>query len=431
MENLGRPVKELLDAQRSEVVALQTALEADLGTPLPPPLQSDTRLLRHVLSVGSAEDAVPLCKMAVAFYADPKNARVLECVAKGVPPPQHEEIVRNCLAHVWGLNGECGMRSGAPVYVIRTGFGSPKELMDEVCHDDFLEWLVYNRLVAMKSIDALTEESGNLVKMVTVNDFRGVSLLASRERRLFKALGDLSTMAEYLCPQAVMRTVMINTPSFMSLLFRAVKPILPKKALDKIAICPADTLRDDISTCPFMREYWESSCCPYVLGGTAKVPRSHPMFLEEAAPIEGFSEFDVKPETSMILDIAIPAARDGQPDASDVEWSVLCQPHGWALGQPGVRVSAWLIPMESLTPNVVAAMEASMKADDEDEMPEPELETLQMLQNNAACVPSDGKCLSTWKGLKGPAVVAVAVHNPSRLRTKTFRYALRIGGIDE
>mmetsp|Transcript_98032 Transcript_98032/g.218600 ORF Transcript_98032/g.218600 Transcript_98032/m.218600 type:complete len:330 (-) Transcript_98032:314-1303(-) len=326
---------------------------------------------------------------------------------------------------MWGLGDEPGMHSGAPVWIIRSGFGNPKELMDEVGHEGFVEWLLYQRLLAMHRLDALATESGKLVKMVTVNDFRGVSLFGSREPRLFKALGELSEMAEYLCPQAVMRTVMLNTPTYASVLFRFAKPFMPKKALAKVGVCPADTLQGQVSTCPFMRENWGADCCPDFLGGKVKLPEGHPLFMKQTQPIEGFVELVIKPETSHLIELELPV---GGPNGggADVEWSILCLPHGFALN-PGVTVSAWLMAIDDMTPEASAAMMSSMKTDpDSEDPPEKELEVAKALQTSVPCTPDGGKCDAVWRAVwQGPAMLTVAVHNPSRMRSKTVRYALR------
>jgi len=84
--------------------------------------------------------------------------------------------------------------------------------------------------------------------------------------------------AEYY-PQLLGKTVLINTPSFMRVVWSAFSVFMPKSALEKTTICPATGTSlpntPDASTCPFIMRWCGKAgldSVPDFLGGTMPCP---------------------------------------------------------------------------------------------------------------------------------------------------------------
>lgn len=76
-----------------------------------------------------------------------------------------------------------------------------------------------------------------------------------------------------LCLASLSAAVMINVPSVMQALLRAVWSLFPKKMQQKLRVCPGKTLSQDISKCPFASSRLVLDSIPTFLGGTCHCPK--------------------------------------------------------------------------------------------------------------------------------------------------------------
>lgn len=236
--------------------------------------------------------------------------------------------------------------------------------------------------------------------MMVINDLRGAGLFQSREKRFFKVLGQCSEMLEYLCPQQQMKSVMLNPPSFMATMFSFLKPIMPKKALAKIAICPGETLLGAFGDCPFAKAYWPQENVPDFLGGTHKIPENHRLFVAPAAPIEDNVELQLAPKRSWKEEVSVPAEK------AKVELQFMCMPHGMAM-MPGIEVIVKFVPTTA--------------AGDPDSGRE------RVIMEKTLFKPQEGRVRREWS-VDGPGLVVANLWNPAIGKHKTLRYALKLLG---
>eukprot|EP00929_Paragymnodinium_shiwhaense_P114535 TRINITY_DN82987_c0_g1_i1.p1 TRINITY_DN82987_c0_g1~~TRINITY_DN82987_c0_g1_i1.p1 ORF type:complete len:434 (-),score=120.91 TRINITY_DN82987_c0_g1_i1:103-1404(-) len=404
MENVGACVSDLLAEHGAAITQLRDKLHGAMQE-LPPAEQdllTDLLFLRHILSQqGDLERADAMLRKAMDFATDPMHAKLLAHVRAETPPAADERIQELCPAALWT---EGPLSNGAPVWIIRAGFGNPQQMMDDVSAKDMLEWLLYWRLLAMQQMDRLSLQSDKLVKMMVVNDLRGAGLFASREKRFFKVLGQAGEMMEYLCPQQQMKAVLLNPPAFVSSMFRFMKPLMPAKALAKVSVCRGDTLCEPLGSCPFAKMWWPDCNVPDFLGGARKVPEGHRLFVKSAAPVDGSTELSMRPRTSQTLEVAVPES--GGEVQHLVEFQLMCLPHGLAL-HAGVEVSAVFIAMSALTSDGTESVCG------------------QELLPKRTIKQQDGRLKLDFR-VKGPGAVGVTLRNASNARHKEVRYSLHL-----
>ena len=277
------PLDPLLE---EHATAIQTLLDdtatalADARAKCPALEFDDIFLLRYLLS-NDADVAKAGEQLRKGLAWRVEHAAVVAAVARGDAPPLHATIAPYCVADF-----AFGTREDAPVYVVRTGLGDPRRLMDACTPEQVLAWLMYQKERAFQRCDALTRGSRRLVKMVNVVDFAHLrwSLWGgSNDPRFFKVMGASSKTAEYVYPQLLNKSVMINLPRFFSVIYAFVKPFIPARTRKKINICPGRPAAlqqlaegapvpstSDISRCPFVKAWARAADVPAFLGGGAR-----------------------------------------------------------------------------------------------------------------------------------------------------------------
>jgi hypothetical protein len=263
-------VDELLDQRKAKI----EELKARLGTALPQSQEfDDIFLLRFVLTwekkggMGEAEKAI---RSTIAWRTE--NAKTLaETRRTGVAPHEAKFLKFQTTGYSGDLAGL------EPLYIVRTGLCNVKGLMNSMPYDEVADFLLLSKEVAYARCDALTRKTRQLIKMITVVDMAGYSMFGG-DSRFYKALGESSKKSAEYYPQLLGKTVLINTPSFMRVVWSAFAVFMPKSALEKTAICPATgtalASTPDASTCPFIKRWCSSSTAsiPDFLGGTMQCP---------------------------------------------------------------------------------------------------------------------------------------------------------------
>ena len=154
-------------------------------------------------------------------------------------------------------------------------------LLNSLTVDQVTDSQTFDKEIAFQKCDKKTRETRQLVKMIAVIDLAEFSLFGNgNDKRFFKSQGDSSKIAAKVYPQLLGKTVLINPPSFMKVLWAAFSIFMPQSALDKVTICPAtdtfDPETDNVSKCPFVQKWCGNAGAlaqvPAFLGGTAECP---------------------------------------------------------------------------------------------------------------------------------------------------------------
>jgi hypothetical protein len=91
--------------------------------------------------------------------------------------------------------------------------------------------------------------------------------------RFFKILSAAGKLTEKFYPQLLGKSTPINTPSWFGMLFAMLKKFAPKKLIEKVSVCRANTTEtQDMGTCPFARAFVDPAAFPEFLGGKAPTP---------------------------------------------------------------------------------------------------------------------------------------------------------------
>lgn len=420
MQNEGCDIAEEAERYKHEIAELKGRCEEGLKA-LPgsqADFFDDLVILRHVLSnEGKVEKALETMTQAIAWLQEPASQQLRDHVLAETPPETHDRIISMTQSHLWD---EGPTVNGAPVWIIRAGYSQPSRMMDEITAEELLEWLLYWRLVAMQRLDRLTKEGGKLVKMIIINDLRGAGLFQSREKRFFKVLGKSAEMMTFLCPQQQMRAVMMNPPPFMSVMFRFLRPIMPRKALAKVAVCRADTFESPIASCPFSSVWWPAANVPDFLGGEYKVSEGHPLYVSHAVSVQGAAtDVTLLPKETRMFELQLP------PGEVKAQFQLTCLPHKMAMN-PGVEVSARYAPLAEEDVKVTGALDEDVSAAAAEAasaiMEGKEVMAMEVVKVDA------GRKIWEWP-LAGPGVLCVQVRNPSGGvpgTKKPIRYALQV-----
>mmetsp|Transcript_39672 Transcript_39672/g.109282 ORF Transcript_39672/g.109282 Transcript_39672/m.109282 type:complete len:318 (+) Transcript_39672:53-1006(+) len=270
-------IKDLLVEHRAAIDVLKKSLSKSGNLAA---ADDDIFLLRYVLSFpdpAAAEEAVLKAKRYrrehAGLFASAAKGEVLPCITKfdGKLP-----------VGVWEHRTDLGQ----VVYIVRTGFCDSNVVLDEADQKDILDNTMYHKEVIFLELDRMTRKTGVLLKCFTVLDFENVTMFG----RPPPGTTEASAISGYLYPQMAAKTIMINMPWFFGTLFSIVKPLLPAKVLEKIAMCPAkgtsSAARREISECPFASSLWSDPAkIPAFLGGTCPVSRVSSLWLAKDASV--------------------------------------------------------------------------------------------------------------------------------------------------
>ena len=245
----------------------------------------DIWLLKYVLSfvlrskqgvVEGRKDALKALRATVTWRA--RHAEVIrgirEAVAAGVPfdedrIPHGRRCEVYSLAEVYKGGPDV---HGCPVFMIRSGLTNSRAMMDNIPRDVLLDWMLLRREFCLAELERGPYAAGVLGKVVFVNDLNHVSFWNGMDSRFQKILGEMSKLSENLYPQLMDRAVLVNPPSFMRVLFAAVKPLLSKKVLEKMAICPGfRSGKTNVADCPYASRRFRAEHLPTFVGGGCRV----------------------------------------------------------------------------------------------------------------------------------------------------------------
>lgn len=116
--------------------------------------------------------------------------------------------------------------------IVRAGLSNPKELMDAISIEKMTSWFNYFNECVFQYCEAQTRRLGYFVKVITLQDLNGVRFI--QERRFFKAMGASSKMNEWLFPQLIGKTVLLNSPGWVKFAFTVASKFMSPKSIEKV-----------------------------------------------------------------------------------------------------------------------------------------------------------------------------------------------------
>lgn len=264
----SRDLETLLPANGVRIATLLDSVRGDIPQPLSdagsadPHHYDDIWALRFVLSHPEDANAITAAKANIAWRKE--KAEMLEAARKGERLPRFAAVERFVAADYHGCTN-----SGAPLYLVRAGISNPTAMMDEIPKADVVDFMMYRKEIGFAKCDRITRSTRVLIKLVTVNDLNHVSLLAGTDKRFQVVLGESSKLSELHYPQLLDRAVLVNVPYIFSAIWSVMKNALSAKARSKVAICQGDTLKGDISQCPFAK-FINLQTLPSFVGGKCR-----------------------------------------------------------------------------------------------------------------------------------------------------------------
>ncbi|ORY46396.1 hypothetical protein BCR33DRAFT_849125 [Rhizoclosmatium globosum] len=224
----------LLNAHATEIAQLRERISDVID----PSKHDEIWLLRFLLSNKTVDVAETACRFTINWYK----------------------------THAAAIETETN--KGEPIYYVR-GLCNNKGLMDNVSHDDFVNFTIFSRIKALEACAKATKEQNRLVKMVTVVDVQNFNFTRGNDMRFFRAIGDSSKISEKMFPQLLGRSVMANMPPTMLFLFNTVfKPLLSKKTQEKVVLCPGVASGKPLDACPYIARVLKPENIPSFIGGT-------------------------------------------------------------------------------------------------------------------------------------------------------------------
>lgn len=195
------------------------------------PAYDDIFLLRHLLSHPAVDTAAECVRFTVAYRLDPVNAFYLAKVARG------ERVGADGAIRAMGLAVASIHRKpaldGGPVQLVRNGIIDMVPMLDEFSHDEMVLFANMQKEEMWLLCDRATRATGRLVKATIINDFHGMPFRMP-PRAWMKAFGESSKLAEKMYPQLMETMVVLNAPSWFSMLMKVVRIFMSKKMLDKV-----------------------------------------------------------------------------------------------------------------------------------------------------------------------------------------------------
>ncbi|KDO35419.1 hypothetical protein SPRG_00267 [Saprolegnia parasitica CBS 223.65] len=246
-------VDALLVAHAESIAAVRT-LVRDVLTP---DFDDDIWLMRFVMSNGSPAACEEPIRATIHWRTE--RAEILGRIRAGAKAPWHDEITKYQVVgdHKYTARGE-------PLFYVRVGLCNAKSLLRNVAYNDILEYMLLSRESMVAYLEATTRATRRLVKGINVLDFAGFSLTTKSDPRFTKLLGECSQLAETMYPQMVGRSILLNTPSLLSWMFRVIKPWLNPATLANVVVCPGGTA---VASCPYLSAYLKLDDVPTFLGG--------------------------------------------------------------------------------------------------------------------------------------------------------------------
>lgn len=228
-------------------------------------------LLRFVLSyTGDTEKAAESVTKALEWrkkhHSFVKNAMLADHHKQLVNFPTRMQPYLKTIRSLLSAWGHKSTRNGQPVVLIRVNCCNFPLLVSLVPLDIIRDYVIFSNEVEFWWCDRITRRSGKIHKCFRLVDLKGMSS-KSIDRRFLKVFGQTSKMSEFLHPQLVAKTILVNGPSFIRWVVDALKAVgVSRRALDKLWVHKQDGDKP-IAQHADISEFISLDCIPDFLGG--------------------------------------------------------------------------------------------------------------------------------------------------------------------
>ena len=217
--------------------------------------------------------------------------------------------------------------------------------MDHLSQDEVMQYMTQQREAQAIYCDIETRKQRKLIKAVSVLDFSGFSLLRGNDSRFQKCITEGSKLSEKLYPQMLGKSIFststsctismhlhiygckyltnhihihrssrhaVNTPRIFNFTFSLIKPLMSKRAVEKMVFCPGFAAGSDVSVCPYLSKYMNLDTVPTFLGGKCNcpggcignVPNSQTVPVNEISA-DGSSSMTIAARTAQTLELPV------------------------------------------------------------------------------------------------------------------------------
>lgn len=223
------PVDQLLRENEGTLQEIRSLLS--VGTL--PKYADDVWLLRYALSFkGKVKPAANAALKALTWRTEPYGAAVTAAArARKRPPGFSDEELRTIDAYLISAFHHSSSFED-PVLIIRAGLSNTQALMNTISVEKMVSWYNYFNEIAFQYCEAQTRRLGYFVKVITLQDLNGIGFV--QEQRFFKAMGTSSKMNEWLFPQLIGKTILLNSPCWFNLAFAAASKVMSPKSMEKV-----------------------------------------------------------------------------------------------------------------------------------------------------------------------------------------------------
>ena len=264
MESLLFPFSLLIKTHESEIASLRNLTEALQLEHYDPEVHDDIFFLRYILSNKTAKDSIAAVEYCILYRNDPKEKFWLDKCATGDALPMIDALAKRGL-NLMGFHGPSSL-DGGPIQLVRQGVIDFEPLLDVWTDAEMVRWTSLQKEIAFLQCDRVTRETGRLVKLIVINDFKGTPF-RKPPAKWMNAFAESSKIAEKIYPQLVETTVMVNTPGWFKWVFAFIKLFLSKRTLEKFKACRGDIENGDIQKCPYIQSHIAVMNTPSYLGG--------------------------------------------------------------------------------------------------------------------------------------------------------------------
>lgn len=120
-------------------------------------------------------------------------------------------------------------------------------------------------------LDQESRRTGKLIKILSVTDLAGLSIMRLSSPKALQGMGIVSAWNDEHNPQFLSKTCLINAPSLFGAMLKMAKPFFSKSTMDKMLLCKRSGGSKDIGDCPFLKKYGADVAkqFPAPMGGAA------------------------------------------------------------------------------------------------------------------------------------------------------------------
>jgi CRAL/TRIO domain len=224
--------RDLIEKHRPMIDTFQELISKD---PLYDPVKHDDLwLLRYILSHKTVESALPAAKHFLKYRHELKlDEKDIRREPPSVSNPTTSKYFQ-CLRSDAMIFSQPDMNRGVVLFIEVAGIDQGK--LAKLLDTDwpfwyFLEWM-------FQCLDSVTRRTGRLTKGIRIMDFQNFSVSQNNSHTINRNAQNARDCQDHY-PQMLASVFVVNSPSVLSLCFRMIKPLLPRRFVQKFDILPA------------------------------------------------------------------------------------------------------------------------------------------------------------------------------------------------